>query len=253
MKKLNDKQKKIINIVVTALQICIVILAITLSAIILANPRVDSAEVGKGGTKLLPVLTNSMEGTEKDSFKEGDLVVAKKPKDASSLEEGDIITYKITVAGQNKLNTHRIVSKKTDGEGNVYFNTKGDNNAMNDQGFVYAKDVLAVYSFHLKGVGSAIAWLQQPTNFLLVIVLPLIILFIYNIILFVKMMMQAKMSKLQEGQGTLAVSSIDEEELKRKAIEEYLASQEATKQAADAAPQVEETADDAPAEDTEEQ
>ena len=87
--------------------------------------------------------------------------------------------------------------------------------------FIYAEDVLAVYQFHLKGVGKAIFWLQKPMNFLFVIVFPLIALFIYNVIMFIRMMMQSKLEKVVEKAGVLA---IDEEEIKRRAIEEYLAS-----------------------------
>lgn len=228
MKKLTDKQKKIINIVVTSLQICIVILAITVSAIVLANPRMESSTVGKGSVKLLPVLTNSMEGNNKDSFSEGDLVVAGKPKDASKLEVGDIITYKFRLSpdGKDRLNTHRIYKKLTNEKGEVYFQTKGDAAAENDpdEGFVLASEVLAVYKYHLKGVGAAINKLQQPTNFLLIIVLPLALLFIYNIVLFVRMIMQAKLNKVKAENASLA---IDEEEVKRRAIEEYLAKQAA--------------------------
>lgn len=226
MKKLNEKQAKILNISVTVIQILAVLLAIILSSIVLANPKVDSATVGKGNIKLLPVLSDSMKGGEKDSFITGDLVIAKKPKDAEDLTVGDIITYKMTVDGSNVLNTHRIVRKGVTTKGEVYYNTKGDNNNTEDTGFVFASDVLAVYQYHIKGVGKAINWLQKPTNFLLVIVLPLALLFIYNIILFVQMLMQAKISKLKAA-GETAV--IDEEALKRKAVEEYLAAQNAEK------------------------
>ena len=86
-------------------------------------------------------------------------------------------------------------------------------------------NVLAVYKTHLKGVGKAVNWLQNPTNFLLVIVIPLALLFIYNIILVVRMVMEFKMAKVKETAGEAV--AIDEEEIKRKAIEEYLASQQA--------------------------
>lgn len=231
MKKLNEKQKKIINIVVTSLQICVVLLAVILSAIILANPNIANAEIGKANTKLLPVLTDSMKGDKKDSFNEGDLVVAKTPKDVNALEIGDIVTFKMKIGGVDQLNTHRIIEKATDANGKVRYVTKGDNTTGADAA-IAAEEVLAVYQYHLKGVGGAIKWLQIPTNFLLVIVLPLIALFIYNIILFVKMMMQAKLAKIQTQQGDAI--AIDEEEIKRKAIEDYLASKkEASDESAD--------------------
>ena len=67
--KLTPKQKKIVDIAVTCVQVAIIILAITVSAIVIANPITSSAKVGEGKTKLLPVLTGSMNG--KDEYPKG--------------------------------------------------------------------------------------------------------------------------------------------------------------------------------------
>lgn len=228
MKKITPKQKKILDIVVTVLQVALVVLAITISAIVIANPVISTNEVSKGTTKLLPVLTNSMDGEAKDSFAKGALVIAKKPKDALSLEKGQIITFVGTVNGSEALITHRIVDIVTEDNSTAvrYYVTRGDNNPENMTEAVSPNKVLAVYSSHLDGVGSAILWLQTPTNFLLVIVLPLVLLFVYNIIMFVRMIMQAKVEKVKEDAlGAGSNVTVDEEEIKRKAIEEYLASQ----------------------------
>lgn len=227
MKKITPKQKKILDIVVTVLQVALVVLAITISAIVIANPVISTNEVSKGSTKLLPVLTNSMDGEAKDSFAKGALVIAKKPKDALNLEVGQIVTFVGTVNGSEALITHRIIEVVSDGDGNaVTYITRGDNNPENMTEAVNPYKVLAVYSSHLDGVGSAILWLQTPTNFLLVIVLPLVLLFVYNIVMFVRMIMQAKVEKVKEDAlGAGSNVTVDEEEIKRKAIEEYLASQ----------------------------
>jgi len=219
MKKLTPKQKKIVDIVVTSIEVVVVLLAIILSAIIIANPKQSTTEVAKGAIKLLPVMSGSMAGDKEDSFKEGDLVVAKTPDNVLKLNEGDIITFKGSVNGFDALITHRIIEVIKDSEGNAQtYITHGDANPEGSNEAVNPYNVLAVYKYHLKGVGSAIAWLQDSTHFLLVIVLPLGILFIWNIVMFVRMLMQWKMEKAGKG-------DIDEEEIKRKAIEEYLASQ----------------------------
>lgn len=230
MKKLNPKQKKIVDIVVTAIEVVVVLIAITISAIVIANPKITSAEVSGGSTKLLPVLTGSMAGDKKDSFKEGDLVVAKKPKDVFKLEEGQIITFKGSINGYDALITHRIIEVIKDSDGNAQtYITHGDANPEGSNETVNPYNVLAVYKTHLKGVGKAINWLQQPTNFLLVIVLPLGLLFIWNIVMFVRMLMQWKLEKAGVN-GSKSNAALDEEEIKRKAIEEYLAKQSEEKQ-----------------------
>ena len=228
MKKLTQKQKRIIDVVVMSVEVVVVILAIILSAIIIANPISSTAEVSKGKTKLLPVLTDSMTGNQKDSFDAGDLVIAETPKDKYALEVGQIITfsYRRSSDGVLILNTHRIVKIDVDANGKaVTYYTKGDK-AVNEEYTeeVNANDVLAVYKTHLKGVGKAITWLQTPTNFLLVIVLPLALLFLYNVFMFVRMIMQWKVEKAKK-EASATAGAIDEEEIKKKAIEEYLAAQ----------------------------
>lgn len=240
-KRLTPKQKKIIDISVISLQVAIVIVAIIISAIVIANPLTQSAQVTNSKTKLLPVLTGSMVGNFEDSFNPGDLVVAKTPKDKLALEVDDIITYVGSVEGKEELITHRIVGVDLDGEGKaVTYYTLGDAESREAEATaVNPHAVLAVYKYHIKGIGKAINWLQKDTNFLLVIVIPLIALFVYNIIMFVKMIMQSKLDKVKEANANVAV--IDEEEIKRKAIEEYLAQQ---KNNNDKDVKVEETKDD---------
>ena len=238
-KKLSDKQRKVLDIVVTAVQAALIVIAITVSAIVIANPVSSGDKVASGKTKLMPVLSNSMNGTAEyyettgfDSstgFKAGDLVIATEPKNVRTLKVGDIVTYVGNVNGQQALVTHRIVQvidNDSDGLADTYI-CQGDANAVPDK-TLNPNDVLAVYTKHLKGVGSAINWLQQPTNFLLVIVLPLALLFIYNIILVVRMVMEAKVAKAKAAtatEGAANISAEEAEEIKRKAIEEYLASQ----------------------------
>lgn len=225
-KKLTPKQKKILDISVTSLQIAVVIIAIVISAIVIANPIISSAKVSSSKTKLLPVLTDSMVGPYKDSFSSGDLLIAETPDDKFALEKDDIITYIGSVNGYEALITHRIVGVSLDGQGkaNTYY-TLGDAQPRDSNATpVNPTEVLAVYKYHLKGVGGAINWLQDDTHFLLVIVLPLIALFVYNIIMFVRMLMQGKLEKLKEASANNA-AAVDEEEIKRKAIEEYLANQ----------------------------
>jgi len=220
LKNLTEKQKKIINIVITCLQIVIVILAITASAVVLANPRTETVTVSKGPVKLLPVLTNSMAGNEKTSFKAGDLIVAKNPpKNLDKLNVGDIVVFKWDILGEIRLNTHRIIEKTYDSGGNIYFKTRGDAAAEDDTQFFAAENVLAVYDYKLVGTGKTVQWLQKPTNFFCLIILPLILLFLYNVYLVVRMLMHAKISKVQ------SEAAIDEEAIKKKAIEEYLAKQ----------------------------
>ena len=87
----------------------------------------------------------------------------------------------------------------------------------------------------LNGVGGVITWIQQPTNFFFVIIVPLILLFGYNVWIIISYVIEVKTAKarklaLEEAKAG-GISSIDEEEIKRRAVEEYLKKLEAEKAA----------------------
>lgn len=78
----------------------------------------------------------------------------------------------------------------------------------------------------LNGVGGVITWMQQPTNFFFVIIIPLILLFGYNVWIIISYVIETKTAKarklaLEEAKAG-GLSKEDEEEIKRKAVEEYL-------------------------------
>ena len=237
---LNDKQRKVVDIAVTAIQVVIIILAIAVSIIVIVNPITSTNNVANGNSKLLPVLSDSMNGTDayytnnpygvtfdiKTRFKTGDLVVAKNPyTNLKDYKIGDIVTFVGNVNGQSALITHRIVKINYQANGDVNnFITRGDANPSEDSA-LNPNDIKAVYKYHLGGIGNAINWLQDSTHFLLVIVLPLILLFIYNIILVVRMIMANKLAKAKAAAAN--ENAIDEAEIKRQAIEEFLAKQKA--------------------------
>jgi signal peptidase len=223
--KLNEKQKKILNIIITVAQVVLVLVAVVASIIILVNPT--GATIREKGITLMPVLSDSMDGDQEDSFKEGDLLIVHAPDakkyDPTKLVVGDIITFEWTVAGQKIYNTHRIVDVDVFGDSVVY-TARGDNPNIlaTDTQVVPANKVLGICTGSLKGVGKTISFLQTPLYFLLVILLPLALLFIYNIVLFVKMIMEQKLAKV----GALGGSEEDETARKQRIIDEYLASQQ---------------------------
>lgn len=108
-----------------------------------------------------------------------------------------------------------------DKNGNTFVDLSKD-----DAGYRSHDEVLAVWSGNrIGGVGSVIKFLQQPVAFALIILLPLVLLFGYNVFLLVKMIIAEKTRKAREAAiAEVSANQIDEEEIKRKAIEEYLAS-----------------------------
>lgn len=229
-----SKGKKALNIALVVLQVAIVIVAIAFSVSILLSTGYESnTDFGKSSIRLMPVLTDSMAGDKEDSFKAGDLIIVKSAEkvDLSTLKVGDIITYLDNVGGDLQFVTHRIIDIKESemSSGTVIreYITRGDAEDPDTAiaKTLYAGDIKGVYVGKLAGVGSAVFWLQDPTHFFLVIMLPLILLLLYNAYLVVRIIMEAKLKKQREqliGATSEGGVILDEEEIKRRAVEEYI-------------------------------
>lgn len=255
--KPTSKGKRALNITLIVIQVALVIAAIAFSVSILLSTGYESnTDFGKSSIRLMPVLTGSMAGDNADSFDVGDLIIVKRAEeeDVANLKVGDVITYLGSVGGEIQFVTHRIVDiqEATLASGKVTrtFYTMGDAETSGITKAVEDVNVQGVYVGKIPGVGSAVFWLQDPTHFFLVIMLPLILLLLYNAYLVVRYVMEAKLKKQREqlvGAGASANVALDEEEIKRRAIEEYL-KQQAGDKAENAAVSVE---DPAPAQNSE--
>lgn len=256
-----SKSKFALNIALIVLQVLIVVVAIAFSVSILLSTGYESnTDFGDSSIRLMPVLTDSMNGDKEDSFKAGDLIIVKKADKVklSELKEGDIITYLDYVGEDLQFVTHRIVkiNEIEDDNGKIIrtYTTMGDAETSGLTTTIAEGDIAGVYIGKLPGVGSAVFWLQDPTHFFLVIMLPLILLLLYNAFLVVRFVIDAKLKKQREQLvGTAAAADapvLDEEEIKRRAIEEYLSKMQADKEAEQVSEsaEVEDTAKEEPSE-----
>ena len=240
----NKKSKRAVKIVLNILLWLFVALAALMVVLSLASQKSDSGLPQMFGRSPISILSDSM----KPEFKKGDLIIG---KNLSSDEQGklkinDIITFYTDLDGdgrKNELNTHRIIDIFEE-NGYVFYTTKGDNPDINkeaDKIPVAQYEVLALYNgTRLPFVGSAMDYLKTPNGFLICIVIPLILFFLFQIYRFISVVVAAKNEKAVE---ELAIS---EEEIKRKAVEEYLAAQAAESEKAEEG----ETVPDEPAEET---
>lgn len=131
------------------------------------------------GVQLLSIQTDSMY----PELKAGDLAIDTPVKDPSKLRPKDIITYWTVIDGERVLNTHRIVNIY-DGGGYLIFETKGDNNTNVDPLTVHESEVIGQYKFKISGLGKTFDYLQTSTGFFLVVLLPVLLFFIFNLVQF---------------------------------------------------------------------
>ena len=213
--------KKVVGIVINVILWLFVVFA-ALTTVVVFTGTSNNGVGNLFGYMPFAIQTQSMEPT----IKAGDVVIGKEV-DFNTLKEGDIITYWTTVDEQKILNTHRITKVISNGKGSVpSFKTKGDNNQIEDEYTVAAADIVAKYNSKISGLGKAVDFLETQKGFFICIVLPLILFFLYQLYHFIKVIVTVK----QENAG---LSKEDEEELKKKAVEEYLAKQKEEQEASE--------------------
>ncbi len=137
------------------------------------------------GIRILSIQTDSMYPT----LLPGDLVFDVAVEDKSELRQGDIITYWTVINGERVLNTHTILNIY-DGGGYLLFETKGDNNNIADALTVHESEIVGKYVSRVPGVGKVMDYLQTSTGFLLVVVLPVFIFFLYHVIQFFRVLFE---------------------------------------------------------------
>ena len=271
-KELTPQQQKartILGWVASALCVVIIIIALVISIMTITRTTGGKGVANIAGNAFMPVQTDSMEPT----FDKGDLIITKIYEgDGSDLQVGQVITYKARVNNGGTLveifKTHRI-SEITNTNGTLRFTVIGDNPNPEDgaagKDFVYVDSIVATWgspaSLNADGtfnitkdsmgknmgkIGVFINWLQgNRTNYFLVIVLPLILMFVIYAYILIRSFIIAKLAKTKEEAvaSTATVDGLSEED-KRRLAEEYLAelarrqleAEQATAPAEDATP-----------------
>ena len=205
--------KKVLKITLNVLAWILLILALLITIMVFSSGRNDGVS-NLFGFIPMTVESASMEPT----FKVNDLIICREVDDVNTLQEGDVITFWTIIDGAKVKNTHRIVSV-VDNAGSRSFVTRGDNNGVDDDGSVPAGDVIAKWTgVRLPLLGKVMSFLTTKTGFFCIIVIPLALFFLFELYKFIVTLIEMKKPKLTES---------DEEEIKRRAIEEYLASQKA--------------------------
>ena len=228
MNKTPTGSKKILSIVLNTAIWIFVAFSLLITILVFSAQGSKDGVPAIFGRSLITISSESMEPI----YYQGDLVFMKKvdQSEVPNLTEGTIITFRAPVDINkdgiigNDLNTHKIEQVL---EGENYFITKGENNLLNDfemtNGYkVHYSDVIGVCTEDgkLGGVGNVISFLRSSLGFFLCIVLPLILFFLYELYNFITILVTERQKKAVAG-----AVAIDEEEIKRRAIEEYLAKQ----------------------------
>ena len=165
------------------------------------------------GLRFYIVLSDSMSATDFDA---GDLVVVKEV-DPTTLQEGDIIAYQSQNSGNYGATvTHKIRAKTTDVNGNPGFVTYGTTTGVDDETVVTYPFILGKYEAALPGVGTFFQFLRTPQGYIVCILIPFLLLIIYqglNCVKIFKLYKAEQMAELQAEKDELAAQKKQSEEM----------------------------------------
>lgn len=182
--------KKIGNVIANVLFVIVILIAATITMVSL-NTK-DRGVANIFGYVPLSIQTDSM----KNVFGPGDLIIGKK-YNGETLEVNDVVTFFAFEKDKTILKTHRIIRIENI-DGTTMYVTKGDNTPGEDQPSITANDIVSIYSnksykgLKLTYVGKVFDFLKSQLGFLLFIVFPLLVFFIYQLYKFIEIIIDEK-------------------------------------------------------------
>ncbi len=219
--KQKSKAKKIASGVVTGLLVIILVFCVFVVIQVKTAKRPNLFGYG-----VYTVVSGSMVPT----LEVGDVIIIKAVKDGSELQKGDIITFNGKGDFAGKVVTHRIVS---DGVVDGKITTCGDANyGIVDKTPIGPEDVIGKYVRTSAVMTFIYSAFRSKVGFALIVFVPLLVLLIVQVVNFARACKMDKDGKPEsESQDPAGAVKEKEEEIKRKAIEEYIASRKRIEEA----------------------
>lgn len=200
--------KKIGSVVLSVI-LWIIILTAALYAFVTLATRDENRIASIAGYSPLVVQSDSMVPT----FETDDLIFIKQVN-PETLEVGDVVTFHTIIENEYALNTHRIVDIVEE-NGMRHYTTQGDNNAISDTHIITDGDIVGKYVSRLPKVGKVMNFLSGKIGFLLVIVLPMLLFFIYQV--YHLIMVAIELKKATALEAAMEAEKLKEEMRERKA------------------------------------
>ena len=165
--------KKKLKVVLSSIVLVILAPILFVSLVILINSYTNPDEVPSFfGWKPFIVLSGSME-TEIYS---GDVAVVKE-LDLKEINKNDIIAFK----EDDIVITHRVIDIINE-NGTIKYKTKGDNNNVEDSGYVLEEQVEGKYQFKVRRLGNFAMFAQTPIGMIVCLSIPVGLLLLIQMI-----------------------------------------------------------------------
>lgn len=155
-----NKVKKIVSILI----LIILLPILFVNGVILVNSFIHPDEIPSFfGWKPFIVLSGSME-TEIFS---GDLAIVKEV-DPEIIKENDVIAFR----DGDIVTTHRVIDIIEE-NGITKYKTKGDNNNVEDNGYVLAEQIEGLFQFKVSKLGNLAMFTQTPIGMIVCLSIPI--------------------------------------------------------------------------------
>ena len=254
-----ETAKRILGIASRVLTLIIVAVTVCMMAFTLFSTLTfDRNDRNLFGYRFYIVLSDSMSPSENNKdldvhFNAGDIVLSKTPKDALSLQPGDVISF----ISQNSENfgetvTHMIKERRIGTNGQLLgYVTFGTNTGAIDQTLVEPEYVLGTYAGKLPGVGHFFRYLKTTPGYIICILIPFLLLILWQGVNTVRLFKQYKREQMADMEAERAQIAEEREQSAQmmkelQALREQLAKQvgaTATEAPANAAADTADTAD----------
>lgn len=172
-------ENKVVKIIVNVLVCIVIILATCITLITISSQKNGYFKVFKSIP--LTMKDSSMEPT----IKKGSLIITKEYKN-NDIKEGDVISYRsIDKNNTLEIKTGRVKTIITVNEQTTYI-TEFDNKEYTDSEQVNSKNVISIWNGKkVSTLGSIIDFLNTKVGFFICIIVPLALLFIYQLYKFI--------------------------------------------------------------------
>ncbi len=196
MVQLSDNLRNVLEKIKRIFWLIVVVVAVFMMAFTIVSVTMfDKMDRNIFGYKMFIVLSDSMSATDFDA---GDLIFSKQVKDFSELKEGDIITFQsVDPSNLGEIVTHKI-REVTTVDGLPAYITYGTTTDVNDSTPVPSSTVLGQYRFKVPGVGRFFQFLKTPQGYIICILIPFLLLILYQGLNCVRLFKQYRAEQLAE-------------------------------------------------------
>jgi signal peptidase I len=197
---MNSTTKKVLNISLKVIAGLLVAFTVGMMIFtVISVSTFDRNDRSVLGFKFYIVQSDSMSPSENNKdmdvhFSVYDVIVIKEQKDNTVFQAGDVISF----ISANKANwgetvTHMIREVRKNDEGKVIgYVTFGTNTGVNDEELATPDYVLGKYVGKLPGVGKFFNFMQTTPGYLLCILVPFLLLILYNGVNVIRLFRQYK-------------------------------------------------------------